>query len=404
MMVGNLTSAWNKTLTTLGLGKVHVEGNSFRHLGCDETGSPLRVVDAGERIQEYVGRELNIPFETDCGNPHPTCPFRAFVLPADDDSYYAGVIYHHWVADSASIRMVLREWFYSVYEPVRARNQPLKIANGGYWRFFGPERGRWNLGDGLLSTLRLTTRFSNVRRVEHEGEDYRVASMTQALPDGMIHQICQAARRERVTVNDLFLAASAQACDQAGFARGGSGKELALGTIVDLRPSSQEDLRDVFGLFLGFTTIILRPQTLADRKALLASVSRQSAWHKQEKLAQSSLLRMAAAVAESRFLSPRTWVKFYQRHMPLAAGMSNVNLGRTWVAEYHPSIVLDYLRFSPTGPALPVVFTPSSLGDKSHIALTYRTSLIAEDRAKELMKSFMGRLKDMVEERVAASR
>jgi hypothetical protein len=138
--------------------------------------------------------------------------------------------------------------------------------------------------------------------------------------------------------------------------------------------------------------VVVRPQALQDWDALLAAISRQSMWQKEGNLAQSSLLRMGAAVAESRFLSPRTWVRFYQKHMPLAAGISNVNLGSTWAAEYHPLPILDYLRFSPTGPAMPVVFTPSSLGRKSHLALTYRVKLLGAERAAAIVRTFVNRL------------
>jgi NRPS condensation-like uncharacterized protein len=398
MDVSRLAGAWSRTLSTLGLGRVQVQGNSFRHSTCEAAPESITVVQDGVALEEFVAQELNRPFESEPDNPQAFCPFRPFLL-QNDDSFYAGVIYHHWAADSASIRMLLREWFYRMYEPARARSEPLRIAEGGYWHFFGPTRGRWNLDDGLLSTLRLTTRFSNARRVEHHGDDYRVACATHELPDGMIDRLHQAARRQKVTLNDVFLAAIAQACDQAGIMRAAPGRqELAMGTIVDLRPSCKEDLSDVFGLFLGFTTVILRPGALRDWPALLASVARQSAHQKQEKLAQTSLLRMAAAVAESRFLSPHTWVKFYQKHMPLAAGISNVNMSRTWAAEYHPSLILDYRRFSPTGPALPVVFTPSSLGKKSHLALTYRVSLIDEMCAKKITASFVARLTAMAAE------
>jgi hypothetical protein len=398
MDIARLNAAWNKTLATLRLGRVQVEGNCFRHSSCQEASEAMMVVQDGAGLEELVARELNRPFENDPENPQAFCPFRPFLLQGED-SYYAGVIYHHWAADSASIRMLLREWFYRMYEPARARSEPLRIAQGGYWHFFGPGRGRWNLDDGLLSTLRLTTRFSNARRVEHNGEDYGVACATHVLPDGMIDELHRAARQQGVTLNDVFLAAIAEACDQAGMMRSAPGRqELAMGTIVDLRPSCKEDLSDVFGLFLGFTTVILRPQALRDWPALLASVAKQSAHQKQEKLAQTSLLRMAAAVAESRFLSPHTWVRFYQKHMPLAAGISNVNMSRTWAAEYHPSMILDYRRFSPTGPALPVVFTPSSLGNKSHLALTYRISLIREESAKKIAASFVARLTKMAAE------
>lgn len=386
--IARLGETWRTMSAALGVGKVTVNGDYFHHEAGDEK---VRVVQ-GLSLEDFVSQELNRPFEEVRDGAHFFSPFRPFVL-QDDDSYFAGIVYHHWAADSASIRMLLREWFYRMYEPARARTAPLCIPSGGYWHFFGPGRGGWQLSDGLLSTMRLTTRFSNARRVEQHVEDYEVASATQPLPDGMIDTLRSAARRQAVKLNDVFLAATAEACAKHGVTRLAPGRqELALGTIVDLRPSCTEEMGDIFGLFLGFTTVVVRPQALHDWDALLAAISRQSAWQKEGNLAQSSLLRMGAAIAESRFLSPRTWVRFYQKHMPLAAGISNVNLGNSWAAEYHPSTILDYLRFSPTGPAMPVVFTPSSIGRKSHLALTYRVKLLGAQRAAAIVRTFVKRL------------
>ena len=403
--VDRLGATWNTTLSTLGLGTVCVEGDRFGHQVWNghAPAQPLRVVEPGVGLEQFVGRELNERFGCEGDGQGSFCPFRPFVLHGDG-FYDLGVIYHHWVADSVSIRMVLREWFYRMYEPARARATPLQIPRGGYWHFFGPGGGRWKLDDGVFSTLRLATRFGNARRIQENANDYRVACAVQALPEGMIDDLREAARRtsassvesRRVTLNDIFLAAVAEACDGCGATPRGPGRqELALGTIVDLRPSCGQDLSEIFGLFLGFTTIVVRPQALGDWETLLASVAHQCAWQKQCALAQASQLRMAAAVLESRFLSPQRWVQFYLRHMPLAAGISNVNLGRTWAADYHPRLILDYLRFSPTGPALPAVFTPSSLGRRSHVAVTYRPGVVGEAGAARMIGSFARRMEEI---------
>src|SRR5207302_8528851 len=52
----------------------------------------------------------------------------------------------------------------------RSRAMPLQIPRGGYWHFFGPQSGRWNLDDGLFSMLRLATRFGNARRIQENAD------------------------------------------------------------------------------------------------------------------------------------------------------------------------------------------------------------------------------------------
>jgi hypothetical protein len=136
MNAQRLGETFSKTLSVLGLGKVRIEGNSFSHERCDgDTAPSLRIVDAGTTLEEFIGNELNDPFDGESAGREPYCPFRPFVVQCEG-SYFAGVIYHHWVADSVSIRMLLREWFYRMYEPARARTEALRIPQGGVLALF----------------------------------------------------------------------------------------------------------------------------------------------------------------------------------------------------------------------------------------------------------------------------
>src|SRR5882724_5026901 len=100
------SQAWGGALDAMGLGRVHVEGKQVRHesLNGELKRYPLRALPVGTDLQSYLGDELNRPF-ADPAEP----PFRPFILP-DADSTWLGVVYRHWVADSVSVRMMVREW------------------------------------------------------------------------------------------------------------------------------------------------------------------------------------------------------------------------------------------------------------------------------------------------------
>ena len=76
----------------------------------------------------------------------------------------------------------------------------------------------------------------------------------------------------------------------------------------------------------------------------------------------------------------------------MAAGISNVNLNRTWAAEHHPSPVLDYVRVSPLSPLLPMVFTPTTLGKQMGFGFTRQVSLVDNARADRIISAFTDRL------------
>lgn len=395
--VQRLGAAWFGALNALGLGEIHVSGNQFYHAICSRQATkwPVQVVQPGTGLDEFISQEMNQPFVSNPGDPAPYCPFRPFLL-EEGGASYIGVVYQHWVADSFSIRLLLREWFYRYFDPPRARSNSLVFARGGLWHFFGPNRGGWDLDEGILTALRLTTRFCNVRRIEQDGVTGRVRCSVLHLPEGIVDHLLAVAHGAGVTLHDLFLAVAAETCHRCHTRPlAPERRELALGTIVDLRGFSRNDLGDIFGLFMGFTTVQVRPKVLGDWPALLRSIALQSVFQKQHRLAQISQIRMAAAIAESRFLSLPNWVKFYQKHMPLAAGISNVNMRRTWAAEYHPQLIMDYLRFSPTGPTIPLLFTTSSLGCKFHLALTWREGLIDSEQADRITTVFARRLEQI---------
>jgi hypothetical protein len=165
-----------------------------------------------------------------------------------------------------------------------------------------------------------------------------------------------------------------------------------MGTIVDLRPSARADLSDTFGMFLGFTTTLCRPDELLDWPRLLATVASQGKSHKHSAQPQASFLRMAAALAAGRFMSRERTINFYRKRAPFAGGTSNVNVTDTWAAEYHPAPLLEYVRVSPTGPMMPLVFSTTTLARKLNLCLTRRSAIVSEALADQVLDTMFERL------------
>ena len=185
--LAKITDAWNQVLATSGLGIARVVGRRF----CYEPAprQEVAVVDPTLGLDGFITREINRPFDVSS-----TMPFRPFVL-SGGGAYHFGVIYQHWVADSVSLRMLLREWFCRLYDPAHVTAQPLHIPHGGFWRYFGPGRAGWSLPKGMVSLLRSTRQFSRARRIEKGAGAQHVEVSLHQLPDGMVDALLEVIHR-----------------------------------------------------------------------------------------------------------------------------------------------------------------------------------------------------------------
>jgi hypothetical protein len=379
-------SAFVSMLSELGLGHVRLRGADYAHRAVDpaQIAQDLAAGTAGAEPGSFFAAQLDQPFPDDA-----FCPFRPFVL-HEGNSSIIGLFYRHFVADSVSIRLLLREWFLRVYAPDRARRTPMPVARKGFWHYFGPDASGWNVGEAVGATLRFRTRFSRVRGViEKPDAKLAVDVSLHRLPEGLIDAIRARARAQGATVNDVFLAALARTCDELGVTpRLPTRDEIALGTIVDLRRLQGRPLGETFGMFLGFTTIVLRGSALRDPDLLLRRVIEQNDGLRRTCAPQMSLLRIAAANVEAALTSPQGWADKYRKAMPMSAGISNVNMNDSWAAEFHPDPILEYIRISPLGPILPMVLATTTLGREFHVVFTRRRDLFPAPLARRAIELF----------------
>ncbi len=383
-------SAWPLALADLKLGRAVITANGYHH---DTSTPPPPVQVRGSEIGfvPQIIHELNQPFDDEF-------PFRSFVQ-IEGDVLNVAIVYQHWAADSVSIRMLLQRWFERAMNP--AAQPPLftpSLATGGYWHHFGPDRLPWTLDSAFAELCRSFTRFRRVRRLRNAGGvDHATGFLIKPAAAGLVTPLRQYAHDRGLTIHDLFSAAALIQCDRHLPHRLSSARrDLALGTIVDLRPLHADALRDKLGLFLGFTNVIVRPTDLADFDRLLKVIHAQNQRHKDRHNAAAGMLWLTASLIAARFLPSEKAYRFYRKHMPLAGGISNVNLASSWAAMHYPQTVRQYVRVSPTGPMIPVAFTPTTLGDDLHLAMTYRQSLISDQTAHRMADGFLNHLRQLI--------
>jgi hypothetical protein len=382
-----LQSGWDAALVSTGLGRINRNGTRYGFEALNGQAAVYGISFPKTSLSQHLSDQLNQPF-ANSNEP----PFRPFII-QEGDHFFAGVIYQHWIADSAAIRMLLHEWFVRVYDPGASRHRPLSLPVDGYWNTIGPHRGGWDVNENTLAMIRRHTRLRRAQKIDSTAlSNHQTSFRLFPAPDGLIPKLREYAAVRQVKLNDIFLAALAEtSARHVPLQRRPSRTDVAVGSITDLRPYCPTDLSNTFGLFLGFTNVVCRPSELENFDRLLHIVSNQTKLAKSTGVAPSSLIWMSAAIAIGKLSRPDELYHFYRKELPLAAGISNVDLTKTWAAQY-PSLLLQYIRVSPTGPMTPVVVTTTTLGEKFHIGLTHRIGLISAERATLIGQTLLSRL------------
>ena len=333
-------------------------------------------------VDEHITNTLEQPFASD------EIPLRPFMR-MDTERLTVGVVYRHWIADSSSIQQLMEAWFCRALGR-STRPLTLQLPAGGLWRQVGPGPLGWSVPMEVLRVFRRHIRLRRATKIDGTAlDDPRTQYRTVRTPEGLIEPLRRWAARRRVTLNDLFLAALLESCSRHVPRQVRPNRpDLAVGAIAALRRARSHQS---FGLSLGFLTAVARPGDLAEFDRLLQVVSRQTRRQKSDGLAGLSLLWSIAGAAAARIKPPSQMYHFYRKVFPLLGGVSNVDLTRTWAANY-PDLLLNYQRVSPAGPMVPLVVTTTTLGSRFNIGLTHRTGLIPPQLAEQIGHMFVDRL------------
>lgn len=392
-------TAVQDVMSALRLGRPQVEGSrAFFY--------PVEVIHVSvitdATLESLAGQQMNLPFSEN------DFPIRFFIITAPD-RHWLLVIYNHWIADSFAMRCVMRNIFDRYRDP-GAIPAPLTLAAPGFHSLFGRYLGRFP----LLSRIRMSS-ANSLRHLQAyrlniaDPLDFHSVVSLHQLPDGLVDNLRHQAKNLHCTVNDLFLTALAWACGRLTAAdryrprRRHSRKKIALGTIVDIRPSASRPLHDVFGLYLSCCTMLVaRPET-RQLHELAQSIGSHSRWIKQTDQAVRRFGTLKTAHIWYHLLGdPLHQAGFFQKASPTIAGISNVNLTGDWMDQNqadsaHGPQVLDYIRISPTGPLLPMVFTLTTIRRRLSLSVTYRTTALKQEAMDTVIADFRTALTELAQ-------
>ncbi|HVX83267.1 MAG TPA: hypothetical protein VH253_00475 [Phycisphaerae bacterium] len=379
-------------------------------------GHEVALEQSSEGLGAFFNEELNRPFAAG------DVPIRFCALPGSEagegggeGSHYLAAVYDHWIADSRGMRELMQRIFERYQHPERAsRLAPLTLGAPAFGPLFRRHVGKLTRMAAARESLRNVWRQRHGFRVNiADPLDFTSHFRMSRLPAGVIDRVYRFAKAHGGSVNDVFLAVLGQTMGAYTLEERKTRRrkffhfrrqQIGLGTIVDIRDAASEPLDQVFNLYLSSYVVMLS----GAEKRGAAELTREIAGRTAAVKKSFGAVKGFWALAMARFWwdlygSARYRSQLLHKTVPVVAGISNVNMTGSWVApaadaveasEGDPGVprVLDYVRISPTGPLLPLVFTLTTIRDRLTLCMTYRTTSFTDEQARELGEDFSRRL------------
>ncbi len=354
-----------------------------------------------ESLSTLSARELNTPFATT------DIPLRVCIVP-EGNGYWLLTIYDHWIADSWSIREFMR-LILTVHDGTPVERLPvLRISDQSFDNFFQSRRSSLT---APMKTLHAARRYFTHRRSWRfdlaDPMDFSAGCSMHVLPDGTLNTLLSCAKARQCRLNDIFLAAIAMVIGQLTAESryklrrrwwAGSRTAVSIGSIVDIRALADKPLDQTFGLFLSSCITTFQRPEIQTPTELIVRAARQTAAFKKRSGAIAAFGELAVVKYFSElYEQPRHKALFFQKNCPLLAGVSNVNLTGSWVNQTTSTgnVVQNYIRISPVGPLLPIVFALTTFRSRLSLCLTWRKAALTDAQAAHLADAFMKFLEEL---------
>ena len=250
----------------------------------------------------------------------------------------------------------------------------------------------WTYGPGFLfgKFSAFFQRLRNLRRscrpVYRDPENFQndLAFFSLAPPE--VRCVMATAKAWKVTVNDLLLALLLKVIAPLTSSRRSTKRpDVSVGCIVNTRRDLGLAGQPIFGLFLGSFLVTHRLPHEIGLQTLATDISKVTRRLKAKRLYLGWPVELVVSRALLPFFSTPRRKKLYQKHYPLWGGITNMNLNTLWP---DGKTGIDYLRAVSTGPATPLVFSVTTVGDVMNVTVTYRTTVFTKQEVERIQRSF----------------
>lgn len=315
-------------------------------------------------------------------------PFRFFVV-EEDDAFYLGLVYFHVISGAEPVVFILKDIvnIYMNRTPDRfPRSLDLypptyrHLAKVDLTLLIGWIRTLPSLISGLRRSCR--PRYRDVG-------DAHIGFSFAFLGSAQLDKLIKAGKVWEVTLNDIFLALLMKSLSRYAPERihAPRRKSISIASIVNIRKDFGIDISKTFGLFLGSFFVSHTVPEGIKIKDLARDIHMQTREVKRYGLYLRSAIEMGLAQILFPLLSPLRQKKFYPKYYPLFGGITNINLNALWPEETEKRSI-DYVRAVSTGPAVPLVFSITTVGDVLNISASYKMTVYSKTDIEGVISEF----------------
>ena len=387
--IPRLERSLHRCLEHYGLGAFRLDekgrGFRFEKSGCVPALERLpRSGNVQEDIRKHLETELNRRFPLD----RAASPFR-FFLAEEENGFYLCLVYFHVVADGSSIVYLLND-IVRDYD-----DHPAKGAGRIYPRVQHNPVFLLSRFFGWVGALRADIAdVRRTRRILPKPELPKRTGLLMGRLEANGTALAEKSRTWGVTLNDVFLAALLQAVAPLQTAKNpAKRRRVAVSSIVSTRRDVGLNGGREFGLFLSSFRVSAASPEKNTLREMAADVHRQTQRAKRDRLHQRNVFETTLALWLERFCAPGPQrERFYAKHYPLAAGLTNIDLRPLWGSDSPERP--DYWRAVSTSAAVPMVFSVTTAGKNLNVSVGYSTHVYTEEEAHRALRYFLGLMRE----------
>jgi hypothetical protein len=375
--LGRLASVIGGQIAAFGLTGLTLDVAHARYeYGGGNAAPSIAVHAGGGDPMPILGREieleLNRPFKRD----GKLDPFRFFVIDSGPQ-FHLGLTYDHFIAAGDSIVVLMKE-IYTGYCGIGAEAGPARSRDrypATYRRLFLRHPGPMLRGMRHVRQMAASCRRS-VRPRYPGGHDPHNAFAYCRVDPPEFAMLTTATKAWGVTLNDLLMAILLHVLEPLAGVRAPTERrrELAVGSVVNLRRDFGSDPTTTFGQFLSSLRVSHPMPPGISLQRLACDIHAETAGIKREKLYLQSLMAIGTSGLVWRFLSREQREGFYTKNYPAWGAITMVNVDALWAHAGGRMPPPEYLRAVSTGPLAPLVVAVTTAAGVMHAGLSYRTA------------------------------